>query len=139
MGDDDVTANNAASNDWGQTNNDNMGAQPPAQDNLPTDMAPTDGGMAAPSASPTDDTSGATNALLDLKSKALDQLTPIFSHLDQSPEDKFKTTMMMIQASDNQDLIKEAYEAALQISDERIKAQALLDVVNEINYFTRPS
>ena len=45
--------------------------------------------------------------------------------------------MMMIQASDNQDLLKDAYEAAQQIEDEKTRAQALLDVVNEINYFTQ--
>jgi hypothetical protein len=44
--------------------------------------------------------------------------------------------MMMIQASDNQDLIKEAYSAAQAITDEKTRAQALLDIVNEINYFT---
>ena len=47
--------------------------------------------------------------------------------------------MMMIQASDNQDLVKDAFEAAQKISDEKEKAQALLDVVNEINYFTQKS
>jgi hypothetical protein len=45
--------------------------------------------------------------------------------------------MMMIQASDNADLIPEAYETANQIPDEKVRAQALLDVVNEINYFTQ--
>jgi hypothetical protein len=43
----------------------------------------------------------------------------------------------MIQAADNKDLIKVAYEAAQAITDEKIKAQALLDVINEINYFTQ--
>lgn len=76
-------------------------------------------------------------ALLDIKQSALQQLTPLIGHLDQTPEEKFRTTMMMIQASDNQDLIKEAYAAAQAISDEKTKAQALLDIVNEINYFTQ--
>jgi hypothetical protein len=43
----------------------------------------------------------------------------------------------MIQASDDQKLVKDAYEAAKQIPDEKARAQALLDVVNEINYFTQ--
>jgi hypothetical protein len=75
--------------------------------------------------------------LLAIKQQALQQLSPLVGHLEQSPEEKFRTTMMMIQASDNPDLIKEAYEAAQQIPDEKIRAQALLDVVNEINYFTQ--
>jgi len=74
--------------------------------------------------------------LLDLKQQALHSLQPLVSHLDQSPEEKFKTTMMLIQATDNSELVKEAYETANKISDEKTRAQALLDVVNEINYFT---
>lgn len=78
-----------------------------------------------------------SDELLDIKQNALQQLTPLLGHLDQSPEERFRTTMMMIQASDNQDLLKDAYEAAQQIEDEKTRAQALLDVVNEINYFTQ--
>lgn len=74
--------------------------------------------------------------LLDIKQQALQQLSPLIGHLDQDPEEKFRTTMMMIQAADNDTLIKDAYEAALQIQDEKVRAQALLDIVNEINYFT---
>lgn len=77
------------------------------------------------------------DALLDLKQKALQQLTPLVGHLDQSPLEKFRTTMMLIQASDNKSLLKDAYDAAQTIEDEKIRAQALLDVVNEINYFTQ--
>ena len=77
-----------------------------------------------------------TDELLDIKQQALQQLTPLVGHLDQSPEEKFRTTMMMIQASDNDALIKDAYDAAVQIADEKTRAQALWDIVNEINYFT---
>lgn len=75
--------------------------------------------------------------LLNLKQEALQQLSPLLGHLDQTPEEKFRTTMMMIQASDNATLLKEAYEAAQAIPDEKVKAQALLDVINEINYFSQ--
>lgn len=78
----------------------------------------------------------ADDKLLDIKKQALGELSPLVSHLEQSPEEKFKTTMMMIQAADNQALIPEAYAAAKDISDEKARAQALLDIVNEINYFT---
>src|SRR6266550_2768084 len=71
--------------------------------------------------------------LMDLKQQALQSLQPLVSHLDQSPEEKFKTTMMLIQATDNSSLVNQAYEAANQIPDEKARAQALLDVVNEIN------
>lgn len=78
-----------------------------------------------------------TDELLDIKQQALSQLSPLVSHLEQTPEEKFRTTMMMIQATDNQDLVKDAYAAAQSITDEKTKAQALLDIVNEINYFTQ--
>jgi hypothetical protein len=77
------------------------------------------------------------NDLIDIKQQALNQLSPLVGHLEQSPEEKFRTTMMMIQASDDQSLIQTAYDAAQAISDEKAKAQALLDIVNEINYFTQ--
>lgn len=82
-----------------------------------------------------DDTN--SNDLLDIKRHALQDLSPLLGHLDQSPEERFKTTMMMIQASDNQALVADAYEAAKGIEDEKVRAQALLDIVNEINYFTQ--
>jgi hypothetical protein len=93
--------------------------------------------VASGAPAPAADMSGESDALLELKQKALQQLTPIVSHLDQTPEEKFRTTMMLIQASDNQALLKDAYEAAQEIGDEKLKAQALLDVINEINYFTQ--
>jgi hypothetical protein len=82
------------------------------------------------SGAPTDD-------LLDIKQDALQALTPLVDHLDQTPEERFRTTMMMIQASDNHSLVKAAYEAAQKITNEKERAQALLDIVNEINYFTQ--
>ena len=92
-----------------------------------------------PAVSPTDTSapSADANALLDIKQDALNKLSPLVDQLDQSPEEKFRTTMMMIQASDNQALVKSAYDAAQAIPDEKARAQALLDVINEINYFTQ--
>lgn len=79
------------------------------------------------------------NDLLDIKQQALHELAPLIDQLDMSPEDKFHTIMMMIQASDDQNLVEKAYEAAHSIEDEHARAQALLDIVNEINYFTQPN
>ncbi len=106
---------------------------------LPAAPAPDFTAAPAPAA-PTPEPAPADNGgnLLDLKQQALQQLTPLVSHLQQSPLEKFRTTMMLIQASDNHALLKEAYDAAQAIPDEKIRAQALLDVVNEINYFTQP-
>lgn len=77
--------------------------------------------------------------LLNIKQQALSQLGPLVGQLEQSPEEKFRTTMMLIQSTDNSALLKDAYDAAQSISDEKVRAQALLDIVNEINYFTQQS
>lgn len=98
---------------------------------------------AAPAAPTADDQDllpahgAADDDLINIKQDALHQLTPLVGHLEQTPEEKFKTTMMMIQASDDQSLVKTAYEAAQAITDDKVRAQALLDIINEINYFTQ--
>ncbi len=85
-----------------------------------------------------DNDSPANEELIDIKNKALDELIPIIDKLDLPPEEKFRTIMMMIQASDNQELVKAAYVAAHSIEDESARAQALMDIINEVNYFTNP-
>lgn len=82
-------------------------------------------------------TNAESEELLNIKQSALQQLTPLVDQLDQTPEEKFHTMMMMIQASDDQSLIHAAFDAAKEISDDKTRAQALLDIVNEINYFTQ--
>lgn len=104
----------------------NNQASPPAADDGM--HLPDDHDQAAPAVS---------DELLGIKKQALAKLNPLIGQLDQSPEEKFKTTMMMIQATDDKNLINQAYEAAQNIPDEKARAQALLDVVNEINYFTQ--
>lgn len=78
----------------------------------------------------------ADESLLKIKQQALQSLSPLVDKLDQDPVERYKTIMMLIQASDNPQLIPSAYDAANKITDEKARAQALLDVVNEINYFT---
>jgi hypothetical protein len=86
----------------------------------------------------TDNLQGVTNDdLANIKQNALQELKPLVTHLDQTPEEKFRTTMMMIQASDDKSLLQSAYSQAQEITDEKARAQALLDVVNEINYFSQ--
>jgi hypothetical protein len=109
----------------------------PAPDAVPADVAAAPAPNPSPAAPAGDLIGSSGDDLLQIKQQALQQLSPLVGHLDQTPEEKFRTTMMMIQASDNQGLIKDAYAAAEQISDEKTRAQALLDIVNEINYFTQ--
>lgn len=71
-----------------------------------------------------------------IKTSALQELAPLVDELEQEPEERYRTLMMIIQSSDNQELVKEAYEAAQKIEDKKAKAEALLNILNEINYFT---
>jgi hypothetical protein len=75
--------------------------------------------------------------LADMKQQALSHLEPLADHLDGTPEETFKTTMMMIQANDNHTLLEKALNAAKEIEDDKARAQAMLDIVNEINYFSQ--
>ncbi len=104
----------------------------------PPDSSLNDGIATSSVVSPTTSSSSDdSNDLLNIKQNALKELNPLVQHLEQTPEEKFKTTMMMIQASDDQSLVKTAYEEAQKITDDKSRAQALLDVINEINYFTQ--
>jgi hypothetical protein len=86
--------------------------------------------------SPPDDDDAATHELIDIKQHALGELAPLIDQLDLPPEEKFHAIMMVIQATDDKSLVKAAYAAAHSIEDEKIRGQALLSIVNEINYFT---
>lgn len=127
-------------NDTGDDNDDNNGPSdtPVSDDSGDSHDEPSD--FSQPQQDQNDDTHASSDdGLADLKLEALSKLSPLVNHLDQSPEEKFRTLMMMIQASDDQSLIRQAYETSLSIGDEKERAQALLDIVNEINYFTQHS
>ena len=136
-------------NDDGQNQQDNQGYVNQLADNPTTtgadDATGQDYGATAPMvtnsvpavSADSGTSSGAADDLLRIKQEALQHLSPLVGHLDQNPEEKFKTTMMMIQAADDQSLVSAAYETAKLIKDEKARAQALLDIINEINYFTQ--
>jgi hypothetical protein len=115
---------------------DSVYSAPPAADEVAAEPQVSDS-QPQQSTSALDD-NNATD-LLSLKQQALTQLQPLVDQLDQTPEEKFRTTMMLIQSTDNQSLIQDAYDTAQTITDEKVRAQALLDVINEINYFTQQS
>lgn len=83
------------------------------------------------------DNDSAETELESIRKDALNQLSPLLGKLEQSPEEKYRTLMMMIQASDDKSLVRAAYDAANQIEDDSKKAEALLGIVNEINYFSK--
>lgn len=80
----------------------------------------------------------AASGLEAIKSDALNELRPLVDKLNLSAEEKFDTYLLIIRSTDDVTLLSPAFEAARAITDETIKAQALLDVVKEIDYLSNP-
>lgn len=83
---------------------------------------------------------GAPSGSSDLNSIKLDavaMLKPLIGSLDISPEEKFEAMIEIIRASDDQDMIPMAFDNAKSITDNDKRAQALIDIINEINYINK--
>ncbi len=80
-----------------------------------------------------------TDPVLDsIKKDALNELRPLVDKLNVSAEEKFDTYLLLLRSTDDQSLIAPAHEAAKGIADETRRAQALLDVIKEIDYLSNP-
>ena len=77
-------------------------------------------------------------ALDSIKQAALNELRPLVDKLDVSPEEKFDTYLLLLRSTDDRDLIAPAHDAAVAITDEARRAQALLDIIKEIDYLSNP-
>lgn len=100
----------------------------PAPDPAPVPAIPASD--SAPKAAP-------TNPALDgIKKDALNELRPLVDKLNVSPEEKFDTYLLLIRSTDDQSLIGPAHDAAKEIADEARRAQALLDIIKEIDYLS---
>lgn len=84
-----------------------------------------------------DSASAPTGPLADIKSEALNELRPLVDKLNVSPEEKFDTYLLLIRSTDDMNLIAPAHEAAKSIQDEARRAEALLDIIKEIDYLSR--
>ena len=71
----------------------------------------------------------------DIKIHALQDLRPLVEKLNVSNEEKFDIYLLLLRSSDDNTLIEPAYNSARQIEDETKRANALLDVIKEIDYF----
>ena len=80
----------------------------------------------------------ASGDLETIKNSALQELRPLVDKLDVSPEEKFDTYLLLLRSTDDQALIAPAHEAAKNITDEARRAQALLDIIKEIDYLSHP-
>lgn len=77
--------------------------------------------------------------LESIKQNALHELRPLVDKLDLPAEEKFNTLLLIIRSTDDRSLVTQAYDAAKAIEDESKRAEALLDVIKEIDYFSHPA
>lgn len=80
----------------------------------------------------------ANESLEEIKKDALEELRPLVDKLNVPAEEKFDTYLLLLRSTDDQALIGPAHEAARAITDEARKAQALLDIIKEIDYLSNP-
>ncbi len=73
-----------------------------------------------------------------IKHDALNELRPLVDKLNLSAEEKFDTYLLIIRSTDDSTLVAPAFEAARAIADEAGKAQALFEIVKEIDYLSNP-
>lgn len=71
-----------------------------------------------------------------VKSQAISELRPLVDKLTLPPEEKFDTYLLLIRSTDDKSLIAPAHEAAREITDEARRAQALLDIIKEIDFLS---
>lgn len=95
-------------------------------------VAPAPEAPVAPATSPTP-----SGDLDGIKKDALTELRPLIDKVDLPAEEKFDTYLMLIRSTDDSALIAPAHAAAQAISDEKRRAEALLDIIKEIDYLTR--
>ncbi len=69
-----------------------------------------------------------------VKSQAISELRPLVDKLTLPPEEKFDTYLLLIRSTDDKSLITPAHQAAREITDEARRAQALLDIIKEIDF-----
>ncbi|MEO6109487.1 MAG: hypothetical protein ABIP50_00545 [Candidatus Saccharimonadales bacterium] len=102
----------------------------PTADPLPTPSVP-------PVVAPLTPAPVAATDLESIKKGALGELRPLIDRVDLPAEEKFDTYLMLIRSTDDQTLVAPAYASAQAITDEKRKAEALLDIVKEIDYLSR--
>lgn len=88
---------------------------------------------------PSDVSPNAANGDMEsIKKDALIELRPLVDKLDLAPEEKFDIYLLLLRSTDDKTLIASAHTAARNIPDETKRAQALLDVIKEIDYLSSP-
>ena len=134
-----VNASNSNDNTNDDTTNDGLqyeglGQMPDAQEDIQPEQ-PIEQTIEQPVEQTVPVTSFAALDLDGIKSHALEDLRPLVDKLTVTNEEKFDIYLLLLRSSDDDTLIEPAYNAARAIEDETKRANALLDVIKEIDYF----
>lgn len=81
--------------------------------------------------------SAGSSELDGIKMEALNELRPLVDKLDVPAEERFDTYLLLLRSTDDKELIAPAHEAAKSIADEARRAQALLDIIKEIDFLSQ--
>jgi hypothetical protein len=79
----------------------------------------------------------AASELDGIKQEALGELRPLVDKLNLEPVEKFDTYLLLIRSTDDKTLVGPAHEAARSIPDETKRAEALLDIIKEIDFLSQ--
>ncbi len=123
-------------NDASDSTGDGKDAPLPVVPPIPPTPEPATTDTPAPAADTSSEDTTASKPLDAIKNAALEELRPLVDKLDVKAEDKFDTYLLLIRSTDDMSLIAPAHEAAKAIQDEARRAQALLDIVKEIDYLS---
>ena len=79
-----------------------------------------------------------TNTELErIKKDALQELRPLVDKLELSAEEKFDIYLLLLRSTDDTTLIAPAHATAQQIENESKRAEALLDIIKEIDFLAK--
>lgn len=101
----------------------------PTEEVAVPEIAPVEDPTAAPGVKP------GHEELEGIKKEALEELKPLVDKLELPPEEKFDILLLIIRSTDDEELVNKAHTTATEIVDETRKAQALLDIIKEVDYF----
>jgi hypothetical protein len=81
---------------------------------------------------------GDKQQLVELKTQIINELTPLMERTSVDPEQKFAILMLASRSNGDDTSLKVAYEAAKDIRDDNTKLEALMELLEEVDFHLRP-
>jgi len=76
--------------------------------------------------------------LFDLRGQIINELTPLMESVTVEPQQKFAILLLASRNNGSSDSFRAAYEAANKIEDNNTKLDALVELLEEIEFQLRP-